>query len=80
MTQSLYDELQKELDYCKTTRTAEVEKMIHEARLLGDLCENEAYKEAREAKHCLHSRIEEIEEILRLAVIVEESAVDGDVL
>lgn len=64
----------------KTTRTAEVKKMICEARLLGDLSENEAYCEAKDAEHCLLVRIEEIEEILRLAVIVEESAVDGDVL
>lgn len=73
ITQSRYEELKKELEDCKTTRTAEVKKRIYEARLLGDLSENEAYDKAKNEERCLCERIKKIEEILQWAVIAEES-------
>ena len=80
ITQSRYDELQNELHYCKTVRTSIVKKMLDEARSLGDLSENEAYDEAREAQASLRIHMEEIEDILQKAVITDKSAAGEDVL
>lgn len=65
---------------CRTTLTAEVKQRIDEARRLGDLSENRAYDEAKDAERHLRSRIGEIEKILQQAIIVDESTVNGDVL
>ena len=70
MTQFHYDELQKELEYCRTTRTTEVKKAVDEARRLGDLSENMEYHAAKEAERLLYYRIEKIEKILQQAYIV----------
>ena len=47
MSQARYDELQKELNYMKTTRSDEVAEMIKVARGFGDLSENSEYDEAK---------------------------------
>ena len=41
MSQSRFDELQKELNYLKTTRSDEVAEMIKVARGFGDLSEKD---------------------------------------
>ena len=46
MSQARYDELQKELNYLKTTRSDEVAEQIKVARGFGDLSENSEYDEA----------------------------------
>ncbi len=61
LTQSHYDELKEELDYCRTTCTDEVKKMIDVVRRLGDLAENEAFDYAKEVEYCLSLYIEEVE-------------------
>ena len=68
------EELKKELNYLKTTRSDEVAEMIKVARGFGDLSENSEYDEAKNEQGKLYSRIAELEEILEHAVIVEESA------
>ena len=79
LTQSHYDELKEELNYCRTTGTDEVKKMTDVVRRLGDLAENEAFDYAKEIEHCLNLYIEVVEKILQQAVIVDKSVVDGDV-
>ena len=64
MSQARYDELQKELNYMKTTRSDEVAEMIKVARGFGDLSENSEYDEAKNEQGKLYSRIAELEEIL----------------
>ena len=78
MSQARYDELKQELDYSKTTRADEVAELIKEARGFGDLSENSEYDEAKNAQGTLYSRIAELEDILLLAVIVDESEMDSD--
>lgn len=73
MSQSRFDELQKELNYLKTTRSDEVAEMIKVARGFGDLSENSEYDEAKNEQGKLYSRIGELENILLHAVIIEES-------
>ncbi len=78
MSQARYDELEKELDYSKTTRADEIAELIKEARGFGDLSENSEYDEAKNEQGKLYSRIAELEEILLHAVIVDESEIDSD--
>ena len=72
MSQARFDELQKELNYLKTTRSDEVAEMIKVARGFGDLSENSEYDEAKNEQGKLYSRISELENILLHAVVLEE--------
>ena len=65
-------DLEKELNYLKTTREREVAAMIAEARSYGDLSENSEYDAAKNEQAKLYGRIAEIEEILSHAVIIED--------
>ena len=73
MSAARAEELQKELNYLKTTRSDEVAEQIKIARGFGDLSENSEYDEAKNEQGKLYSRIAEIEEILQHVVIVDES-------
>ena len=72
MSQSRFDELEKELNYLKTTRSDEVAEMIKVARGFGDLSENSEYDEAKNEQGKLYSRIAEVEEILANYVVITE--------
>ena len=65
-------DLEKELNYLKTTREREVAAMIAEARSYGDLSENTEYDAAKNEQAKLYGRIAEIEDILSHAVIIED--------
>ena len=79
MSQARYDELQKELNYLKTTRSDEVAEQIKVARGFGDLSENSEYDEAKNEQGKLYSHIAEVEDILQHAVIVDESSSTDEV-
>ncbi len=66
------NELEKELNYLKTTREREIAAMIAEARSYGDLSENSEYDAAKNEQAKLYGRIAEIEDILAHAVIIED--------
>ena len=78
MSQARFDELQKELAYLKTTRSDEVAEMIKVARGFGDLSENSEYDEAKNEQGKLYSRINELENVLLHAVIIEEGDMPTD--
>lgn len=78
MSQSRFDELEKELNYLKTTRSDEVAEMIKVARGFGDLSENSEYDEAKNEQGKLYSRINELENVLLHAVIIEEGDMPTD--
>ena len=65
-------DLERELNYLKTTREREVAAMIAEARSYGDLSENSEYDAAKDEQGKLYARIAEIEDILAHAVIIED--------
>ncbi len=65
-------DLEKELNYLKTTREREIAAMIAEARSYGDLSENSEYDAAKNEQAKLYGRIAEIENILSHAVIIED--------
>ena len=66
-------DLEKELNYLKTTREREIAAMIAEARSYGDLSENSEYDAAKNEQAKLYGRIAEVENILANAVIIEEN-------
>ncbi len=65
-------DLEKELNYLKTTREREIAAMIAEARSYGDLSENSEYDAAKNEQAKLYGRIAQIEDILSHAVIIED--------
>ena len=65
-------ELEKELNYLKTTREREIAAMIAEARSYGDLSENSEYDAAKNEQARLYGRIAEIEDVLSHAVVIED--------
>ena len=62
-----------------TLRRTEIVQRIAETRSEGDLKENAGYQQAREDHSLLEGRVQEIEAILKTAVIIDESGGDGSV-
>src|SRR3989338_4618682 len=65
-------ELKEEVKKLKTVEIRRVTKLIAEARAFGDLKENAAYHDARNAKSFLLGRIEQLENAINEAIIVEK--------
>ncbi len=66
--------LRAELAELTGTRREEIAKRLRSAIQMGDLSENADYHKAKEDQGFLEGRIQEIEAILRSAVIIEKSA------
>jgi len=67
------EKLKKELDYLKNTGRKNVAKQLEHAIGFGDLSENAAYHDAREAKESLERKIAELSQKIEQAVIVKAS-------
>ena len=80
MTQKRYDELAKEVHYLRTEKMQEIAQLIEEARAQGDLSENAEYDAAKDEQGHTAGRIREIEEMLRNAKIIDETALDSSVV
>ena len=70
MSREGYDKLVEEREYLVTVRRKEVAAKLKEARSYGDLSENAEYDEAKNEQGKLYSRIAELEEIIKHAVVV----------
>ena len=77
MTREGYESLNAELEHLITVVRKENALRLKEAIALGDISENAEYDAAKDAQAETEERITEIEEILRTAVIVDESD-EGD--
>jgi transcription elongation factor GreA len=71
LTKEKFTELQKELEFLKTTRRREIAENLEYARSLGDISENAEYQEARELQAAAEERIKKLESILQSANIVD---------
>ncbi len=69
--------LKAELAELKGPRRDELAKRLRSAIQMGDLSENADYHKAKEDQGFLEGRIQEIEYLLRNAVIIEKSASNG---
>lgn len=65
--------LREELQDLRVVKRKEIADKISEAREQGDLSENAEYDAAKDEQRHIEARIEEIEAILKNAVVVEES-------
>ena len=77
LTQEGYDNLEKELEYLKTEKRAEISERIRVALGFGDLSENSEYVEAKNAQASNEIKIAELENKLRYARIIDESEIDN---
>ena len=68
--------LQDELDYLVNVRVEENKKEISTARAFGDLSENSEYDEAKQEQARIHSRIDELREMIANAKVIDESQID----
>ena len=79
MTEAERASLQAKLDECLARREV-IKKEISTARGFGDLSENSEYDEAKNEQAKNEAKILELEEKLRHAEIVDESAIDHTVV
>ena len=78
LTQEGYKEKEQRLEYLKSEKRQEVIEKLKTAREFGDLSENAEYDAARDEQRKLETEIEMLEETLRVAQIVDVSAVKKD--
>ena len=74
LTKEGKEELEKRLDYLKVEKRAEITERIKTAREFGDLSENAEYDAAKNEQAMIEGEILEIEEKLKRAAIIKESA------
>ena len=70
--------MQDELEYLKTVRRKELAEEIKEARSHGGLSENSEYDEAKNTQGLVENRITELEQMVKNAVIIDESELSVD--
>ena len=78
MTYEGVKKLENELEYLKTVKRKEVAERIKVAISFGDLSENAEYDEAKNEQAQVEERIVKLENMLRKAVIIDESQIDSD--
>ena len=71
------EEMENHLEYLKTVARKEIAEQIKVAREFGDLSENAEYDAAKDEQRDMEARIEEIEKILKNAVVIEEKFEKG---
>lgn len=71
------EKLKKELEELKTAKRREIAEHLEAAKALGDLSENAEYHEAKEAQSLNEANIQELEEILREAVVIQKPALSA---
>ena len=79
-TEEGYKKLVDELEYLKGPKMKEVKEALAAARELGDLSENSEYDEARNEQTKVVTRIQDIEELLLHAVVINDAEVDTNVV
>ena len=80
LTQEGYDKLEKELEYLKTEKRAEVAERIKVALGFGDLSENSEYDEAKNEQAQVEMKILDLENKLRNVKIIDEDEIDNKVV
>ena len=74
-TQAGFDALQNELERLKK-RMIEIKEEVAQARSYGDLSENSEYDEAKREEGKVADQIRELEEMISLAHVIDESEID----
>lgn len=77
LTKEGFQKFEEELDYLKTVKRKQNIEALQEARAQGDLSENAEYDAAREEQAQIEARINELENILKYAKLIEEDGTSG---
>ena len=78
MSKEGYEKLKHQLDTMNNEEMPRIAEQIAEARAFGDLSENAEYDAAREAQGMLQARINELQDKLARAMIVDRSKLPTD--
>lgn len=80
LTQEGIKKYEERLEYLKTVRRSEIAEQIKTARAFGDISENAEYDAAKTEQARNEYEIEEISNMLRNAVIIDEDSIDTNVV
>jgi len=73
LTKEGLEELKKEFETLTKTRRPEIVQRVSDARNMGDLSENAEYTAAREELSFIDGRIDELDDLLRQVVLIEDN-------
>ena len=80
MTEEGYATMQDEVKVLKSEERPRIIRAIEEARAHGDLSENAEYHAAKEAQGWNETRIQEMEDKLSRAEVIDPSKLSGDIV
>ena len=75
LTPAGLEEVKAKIEHLSTVRRREVADRIKEAREFGDIAENSEYDDAKNEQSMLEGQIADLEDKLRNAQVIDESAV-----
>ncbi len=76
LTEQGHQKIKEELEHLKKVKIPELAKRIAEAKELGDLSENAEYQEAKDEQGLIAKKINELEELLRVATVADTSSIN----
>ncbi len=79
-TEDGYRALVEEYEYLKNVKRGEVKDALALARSYGDLSENSEYDEAKDEQARVEGRINELDTLIKNAIVVKETEVDSSVI
>lgn len=80
MTLTGFQRLEEELKHLKSSERPAIVKAIAEAREHGDLSENAEYHAARERQSFVEGRVEELEDKISRAEVIDVSKLSGKII
>lgn len=80
LTEQGYQKVKDELEFLKKEKLPELAKRIAEAKELGDLSENAEYQEAKDEQGLIAKRINELEEVLRIATVTSTENINTSIV
>jgi len=80
LTEQGYQKVKDELEFFKKEKLPELAKRIAEAKELGDLSENAEYQEAKDEQGLIAKRINELEEVLRIATVTSTENINTSIV
>jgi transcription elongation factor GreA len=77
LTKEGLNELKKEFDQLTKVKRPDILERVSQARSMGDLSENAEYVAAREELSFIDGRIDELDELIKQAVLIQETHSKG---
>ena len=80
LTSAGYEQLQQDLHQLKTVRRQQIAERLHNALTEGELIENAELEDARREQAFIETRVYQLEQQLRRAVIIENDGATTDMV